>query len=177
MRALIAAVLAALCTTQAAAAAAPKVTIMSVTSSPAGPTFTPNPGYRYPGFTRGVAAAAVSITSSASADPDGHAAVWVEAEDSRGQWIQAGVISVGGKLPCAYAEVMHSGQHIFRCLFDVAFGTPVLVRITDSARHGWVAWVDGRPVISTVLGRSAMRVATGERYHGATLTYTLTPTI
>lgn len=154
MKALLPAVLAALSVAQVATAASP---------------------YRYSNVLPGVGRATVSINSAAVSGRQ-QVSVWVGAVDSDNSWIQTGV-TVGDDLGrCAYVEV-HDGpsrRNDLRCVKPVALGQPVRLRLSFSARHGWVAWVDGVPEAHTALGSGIDVHASAERYLGGDMTFTLT---
>lgn len=122
-----------------------------------------------------------SATVAISAPPASTAgmfSVWVGAQDLlSGSWIQAGVLVDGGGQPCEYVETMDAPTqtHTLLCLQTVAYGQQVKVRVSDSRRHGWVAWINGVPVAQQTLGQETDWYATTESYRGERASFVLDP--
>src|SRR4051794_20977921 len=137
-------------------------------------------GYTYAGYasingTRGVAAqiAALSAPSVAS----GHAAAWVgvggvhEGPGGVSEWLQAGIAAFPGAGLRLYVEEVSRGQQ--RLFFDLGRAVPgrrYEVKVVDTGRDLWRAYVDGRaagrPAYLPTAGTPWRAVATAESWAG-----------
>jgi hypothetical protein len=134
--------------------------------------------YTFLDTTTGHLTAPVTMSILAAGLPAGssHAAVWEMAVDSHGSWLSAGLlVQPGSNGPVVYVETGTDAtkQTSLRIVDQVAFAATITIRITNTPRHAWVAWYDGRPVGSARLGEFAQRVASAELFEGATMSFEL----
>jgi hypothetical protein len=153
-----------------------------VAPSPAAPSLAGlrpcTPGYSYSGFAGRLGASGVAATISArtaAAVQTGHAAAWVgvggshQGPNGASEWLQAGIAAfpvVG--LHVYVEEVSRGDKRRFIDLGPASVRRRYLVRVVETGRDVWQAFVDGRavgkPAYLPTTGGSWRPVATAESW-------------
>lgn len=143
-----------------AAAAFVAVASMIVPPSPASPSpigaGSCTLGYSYAGYAGRDGVSGVAATISASALPvvsSGHAAAWIgvggthEGPGNASEWLQAGIAAFPHLGLRVYVEEVSRGSaRRFSDLGPAAVGRPYRVRVVETGRDVWRAFVNERPV-------------------------------
>ena len=165
-----------------AAAAFVAVASMIVPPSPASPSpigaGSCTPGYSYAGYAGRDGVSGVAATISASVLPlvsSGHAAAWVgvggthEGLGNASEWLQAGIAAFPHLGLRVYVEEVSRGSaRRFSDLGPAPVGRRYRVRVVETGRDVWRAFVNGRPVgrpaFLPTAGGSWRPVATAESW-------------
>lgn len=165
-----------------AAAAFVAVASMIVPPSPASPSpigaGSCTPGYSYAGYAGRDGVSGVAATISASVLPlvsSGHAAAWVgvggthEGLGNASEWLQAGIAAFPRLGLRVYVEEVSRGSaRRFSDLGPAPVGRRYRVRVVETSRDVWRAFVNGRPVgrpaFLPTAGGSWRPVATAESW-------------
>jgi hypothetical protein len=136
------------------------------------------PGYSYSGFAGRQGASGVAATISARAPAavqTGHAAAWVGVGGSHqgpngvSEWLQAGIAAFPGVGLRVYVEgVSRGGRRRFTDLGRASVRRQYSVRVVETGRDVWQAFVDGRaagkPAYLPTTGGSWRPVVTAESW-------------